>query len=120
MSSNKRKGEYLSRYKELKNKYDYLNNKIYNIKGISYTEKVGNGIILTQAELIHERDEVVREMNEILTCVKDADLTPLEYVIVMSRFIDGMSYDTIARRINYSRREMFYYRNKALDKIKIK
>lgn len=114
--------QYLSRYQKLKYKYDFLQNRIYNIKAISYGEKEGAGHPKTQIELIQERDEVEQEMHDIIDTIKTSDLDEYEYMVLIAKYIDGLSFNQIQMRgiVPYSRSMIFEIRNKALNKLKIK
>lgn len=67
-------------------------------------------------ELIRSLKDMLREAeNEILSAIVVLDVT--EALIIRYRYVDGLSWEKVAREVNYSRRHMFRIYRESIIKL---
>ena len=67
-------------------------------------------------ELIRSLKDMLREAeNEILSVIAVLDAT--EAMIIRLRYVDGLSWEKVAREVNYSRRHMFRIYRESIIKL---
>lgn len=121
---NNEKVQILKRYKILKDRVYYLENKMYNVQGVSFGDHGGGYSERTIVDDIIEKDEYIQEMNMIKESINGLkkDLSPygtMEYILMNYLFIDGLTLDYVEKKhmIPYSMSQLRRIKKSALKRI---
>lgn len=108
--------ERLENYRFLKERVEYLENRLINVKAISYSSYGSTGIPKTKQDLILEKDELIKEMDitrNIVYSIKDTK----HRCILCYRYLDGMTIEQVADEMKYSSQHISRMLKEALKEL---
>lgn len=108
--------EQLENYRFLKERVEYLENRLVNVKAISYSSYGSIGIPKTKQDLILEKDELIKEMDETRRLVYSIKDTKLRCILCY-RYLDGMTIEQVADEMNYSAHHVWKMLRDALSEL---
>ena len=109
--------EQLENYRFLKERVEYLENRLVNVKAISYSSYGSTGIPgipKTKQDLILEKDELIKEMDETRNLVYSIKDTKFRCILCY-RYLDGMTIEQVADEMNYSTHHIWKMLRDALN-----
>lgn len=93
--------EQLENYRFLKERLEYLENRLVNVKAIRYDSHGSIGIPKTRQDLLLEKDELIKKMDDTRSIVY-AIKNPKYRYILCYRYLDCMTIEQVAEIMNYS------------------
>lgn len=108
--------EQLENYRFLKERVEYLENRLVNVKAINYSSYGSTGIPKTKQDLILEKDELIKEMDETRNLVYSIKDTK-HRCILCYRYLDGMTIEQVADEMNYSSHHVWRMLRDALNEL---
>ncbi len=108
--------ERLENYRFLKERVEYLENRLINVKAISYSSYGSTGIPKTKQDLILEKDDLIKEMDitrNLVYSIKDTKYR----CILCYRYLDGMTIEQVADEMKYSSQHISRMLKEALKEL---
>lgn len=93
--------EQLENYRFLKERLEYLENRLINVKAINYDSCGSVGIPKTKQDLLLEKDELIKKMDDTRKIVYSIKNSKYRYILCY-RYLDCMTIEQVAEVMNYS------------------
>lgn len=93
--------EQLENYRFLKERLEYLENRLINVKAINYDSCGSVGIPKTKQDLLLEKDELIKKMDDTRKIVYSIKNPKYRYILCY-RYLDCMTIEQVAEVMNYS------------------
>ena len=107
---------WLKSYRNLYDKFTYLNNRIQSIKSITYDDNGGAGLPRSITDLIDEKTKVVEHMEEIEDAIDGIENQTYSTVLAY-RFLMFYSLDKTGETMSYSLQQIYRLQQKAVESL---
>ena len=111
---------YLKSYRNMRNRVEYINNKMINVKSIRYDDSPSGSYSepKTQNDYIMMKDKYLKEMSSIRASVESIEDMTLRYVLFY-RYIECLDIYDIANIMDCSNTSVFAYLRDAIKELSI-
>lgn len=108
--------EQLENYRFLKERLEYLENRLINVKAINYDSCGSVGIPKTRQDLLLEKDELIKKMDDTRKIVYSIKNPKYKYILCY-RYLDCMTIEQVAEVMNYSSYHIWRMTKDALNEL---